>query len=137
MGAQDPRQRYLAGLLISLVVVVIGWQLLRWWTRPTAVEFDNLKYIQLLTTAVSSRNIDMVNKVETAVKQRFDAREMSEKELAHFQKLILMAREGQWEQADRGCFEFAKAQLNRSRARPAIKSHSHSHDDEHHATTHK
>lgn len=110
----------------------IGWLVLNCWTRPPAVEFQNLKYIQLLTTAISSRRIDMVDKVETAVQQRFDAGEMSEQELNHFQNLFGLARDGQWENADRRCFEFAEAQLSRSRAKTGNGGHSHGHSHESH-----
>ncbi|WP_437201005.1 hypothetical protein [Planctomicrobium sp. SH664] len=130
MEFQSSRDRFLAGFLVLFMMAGAGWQLMKWWNRPTAVEFDNLKYIQLLTTALSSRSEKMVTQVEGAVKKRFDGHEMSEEEYAHFQKLIQMARDGQWKEADQQCFGFAEAQLNRSRSRPATQTHSHNHKHE-------
>lgn len=127
MGSQISRQHVLTGLLVSMLIAVIGWQLLKWWTRPAAVEFDNLKYIQLLTTAVSYRSAEMVDKVETAIRQRFDSEQMSEAEFDHFQSLIALAHDEKWELADRECFEFAEAQLSRSRRRPPSTDDGHEH----------
>jgi hypothetical protein len=112
-------------------VVVIGTMvgLFRWWTYPPAVEFDNLKYIQLLSTAVSARNAEWVEKVAMAVEQRHADGQMSAGELQHFQTLIDQARRGEWEAADRACFKFAEAQLSRRRSRPATDdAHQHRHD---------
>ena len=123
----EPRQRWMAGFLVLLAAMGIGWQIVRWWTRPAAVEFDNLKYIQLLTTAVSSRKLDMLERVEKAIRQRHQSGEMSERELSEFEKLIQMCRDGHWSEADKGCFALAEAQLNRSRSRPAERRHAHDH----------
>jgi len=109
-----------AGLLVS--------QIIGWWTKAPAVEFDNLKYIQLLATAVSSRKPDMVEKVATAVRRRHADSQMSDGELAHFEAIIATARDGRWEEADREAFDFAAAQLNRKRSPPDPHAgHDHSH----------
>lgn len=94
------------------------WVFSRWGTPP-AVEFNNLKYVQLLRTAVSARNTDWLAKVDSAVDQRLAAGEMSSSEHDHFESLISMAREGAWKEADIACFQFEKAQLGRRRSRPA------------------
>ena len=129
----DARERRMAAIFVALVVLLGGgvW-LVRWWTRPPAIEFDNLKYIQLLTTAVSSRNEDMVAKVSHAVEERHRSGKMSESELAHFRRIIALADGGDWQTADRECFTFAEAQLHRRRSRPASESHDHSHDGHEH-----
>ncbi len=105
--------------------------LVRWWSRPPAVEFDNLKYIQLLTTAVSARNVDWLKKVTEAVDKRRSEGNMSETEYGHFERIIGVAESGDWATADRQCFAFAEAQLNRRRANPASSAHDHSHDHVH------
>lgn len=129
MFAREARQRNLAGFLILVVAVLMGWQFWKWWTLPPAVEFDNLKYIQLLTTAVSSRSTLMVDRVESAVQQRVTSGKMSEQERTHFQELIALARAGKWELADRRCFEFADAQLSRTRTKSPATGHSHDHTE--------
>jgi len=115
-------------LIVAAVLILtagVGWW---WWSRPPAVEFDNLRYIQLLTTAISSRNPELVAKVELAIHDRHRDGKMSDSELGHFDKLITLARDDQWEAADRACFAFAESQLSRSRHRPAEKKdHDHGH----------
>ncbi len=109
----------LAGLL------GLGVFVYQWWTRPPAVEFDNLRYIQLLWTAVSSRNEEWLGKVASVVEQRHADGEMSASELAHFQAVITTAESGQWEAAARECYDFAAAQQYRRRTRPATEHHDH------------
>lgn len=112
---------FAAAALLALILVY------RWWHRPPVVEFDNLRYIQLLWTAVSSRNEDWLNGVDSAVQQRRDAGEMSDRELSHFQQIITLARSGDWDAASRQCFAFAEAQQNRHRSHPATEHHHHEH----------
>ena len=113
------------GLLAAGFIV---WQLAAWWTRPPAVEYDNLKYIQLLSTAVSSRKMEMVEKVAGAVRHRHASSQMSDQELAHFEEILTTARAGQWEEADHQAYDFAAAQLSRRRSPPDPHAgHDHSH----------
>uniref|UniRef100_A0A7C2NVK8 Transmembrane protein n=1 Tax=Schlesneria paludicola TaxID=360056 RepID=A0A7C2NVK8_9PLAN len=119
--------------VVAAAVVAAAVGLFRWWTYPPAVEFDNLKYIQLLSTALSSRNSEWVDKVALAVTQRHAEGQMSDSELGHFEWLIALARRGEWEQADRVCFRFAEAQLSRRRSRPpTAEAHDHG-DHQHHS----
>ena len=99
---------------ILLTLVVLGW-LLHWWRTPPVVQYDNLKYIQLLRTAVSSRNREHVRRVEQAVDRQLVDGHLSEAERRHFARIITMTRDGQWDQADRLSFDFEAAQLNRRR----------------------
>lgn len=115
--------KWIAG---AVLLVAIVW-LRGWWITPPAVEFDNLRYIQLLRTAVSSRNSEWLNKVASAVDQRLADGAMSPSEHAHFGKLIAQARSGAWEAADKECFRFEEAQLNRRRSKPASEQHDHDH----------
>lgn len=98
---------------VPLLLAVV-W-LVQWWRTPPAVHYENLKYIQLLRTAVSSRNADHVARVEQAVRQLTAAGDMSAAELAHFSSIISLSRDGAWEQADRRAFDFELAQLQRRR----------------------
>jgi hypothetical protein len=107
----------------SLVVLLGLYLIYQWWVRPPTVEYDNLKYIQLMSTAVSSRNTEWLNRVETAVKQRHASAEMSDSELAHFFRVIGTARTGDWKAAERQCFGFAEAQLGRRRTKAPSHDH--------------
>ena len=103
----------------AAVLLIAGVWLYSRWGRPPAVEFDNLRYVQLLRTAVSARNADWLAKVDSAVDQRLASGEMSSTEHAHFESLIAMAREGAWKEADIACFRFEEAQLGRRRTKAA------------------
>lgn len=113
-------------LLVGVPAVVVCAVLVyRWSTRPPAIEFDNLKYLQLLTTAVSARSPDWLAKVEEAVESRHRAGAMSERELASMSRIIAIATAGDWATADRECFALAEAQLGRRRIQPADHAHEH------------
>lgn len=84
--------------------------------RPPAVEHHNLSLVSSLRTAVSARNATWLTGVERAVEARFSDGRMSAEERAHFQQLIQLARQGEWEAADRASFEFEQAQLSRRRS---------------------
>ncbi len=129
-GVRESRQNaIIAGG--AIVLCVTGWLAYQWWTRPVAVEFDNLKYIQLLTTAVSNRSSEMVEKVNLAVDARAKDGKMSAPEREHFQKIIQQTRENDWEGAHRASFAFAEAQLNRRRSHPPTNLHDHDHGHDH------
>jgi hypothetical protein len=104
------------------------WQLIGWWNRAPAVNYDNLRYIQLLSTAVSSRKPEMVDKVAAAVRHRHADSQMSDQELAHFEEILATVRDGKWEEADRETYDFAAAQLSRRRSPPDPHAgHDHTH----------
>lgn len=101
-------------------------------TRLPVVEFDNLPLVASLRTACSARNEQWLAGVEKAVAERHNSGKMSEAEKAQFDKLIAQARGGDWQGADKHCYHFERAQLNRTRETPAEEQHSHSHS---HAAT--
>lgn len=94
------------------------WGVFRWWTYPPPVEFDNLRYIQLLRTAVSSERPEMVMKVRQAVDLRVSEGKMSSPERAHFEEILKLADESKWKAAHQVCFRFEEAQLHRRRSHP-------------------
>lgn len=112
-------------LLLAAAAVLAG-------CKPPAVEFENLHLISSLRTACSAKNEQWLAGVEKAVNLRHEEGGMSDAERDHFAKLIVLAREGKWEEADRRCFDFEAAQQNRRRSRPAEEydhdpSHRHVH----------
>lgn len=128
--AEDWIKRRGWSIIASAILAAGLWYAVQWWNRPPAVEFDNLKYIQLLTTAVSSRNADWLTKVEQAVEQRHVSGEMSDQELRAFQKVLSTAAAEEWKQAEVECDRLARAQLSRRRTRPPIAAHEHDHGHE-------
>jgi hypothetical protein len=128
MNDRSLADRFGLHFLAILAGGMLLWQVIGWWNRAPAVEYDNLKYIQLLSTAVSSRKPEMVDKVAAAVRQRHAGSQMSDGELAHFEAIIATARSGQWDEADRAAYDFAAAQLSRKRSPPEPHAgHAHAH----------
>lgn len=95
-------------------------------SRAPAVQFHNLKLVSSLRTALSAQNTQWLDGVAKAVEARHDDGEMSDDEFEHFGSLIAAARRGEWKQAERECFEFEEAQLNRYRD-PPKEEHAHMH----------
>lgn len=124
MAIERQREFLVGGLIVLLAGGVFVY---RWWQRPPVVQFENLKYIQLLSTAVSSRNEEWLAKVAQAVGERHAAGEMSSSEMASFQRIMDTAAAGEWERADRECFALAEGQLNRRRAKPPAEGHGREH----------
>ncbi|WP_373652626.1 hypothetical protein [Schlesneria sp. DSM 10557] len=114
------------GAIGLLLVAGLIW-LAQWWRYPPVVATDNLRYIQLLRTAISSERPDWVAKVKEAIDSRYDEGEMSDKERAHFDQIIRMAEAQEWKTAHKVCFQFEESQLSRRRssAAPHVDSHDH------------
>jgi hypothetical protein len=104
---------------LAFVVLLAAAAALLAGCKPPAVEFENLHLVSSLRTACSAQNEQWLAGVEKAVNLRHEEGRMSDTERDHFAKLIALAREGNWEEADRRCFDFEAAQLNRRRSRPA------------------
>ncbi len=124
-------RRVISGLSLSLTIVVL-MILWRWWATPAVIEQNNLKYVQLLWTATSSRNPGQLNKVEEAIRQRATQGEMSPAALAEFERIIRQAQSGDWEEASKACYHLAEGQQNRWRSQapedsqqPHGRRHSH------------
>lgn len=101
--------------IIGLLALAAGIWIYLWWNRPPAVQYDNLRYIQLLRTAVSSRSADQLGKVHAVLEKRRSNGLLSESEHQHFLRIINTAEQGEWTDADVMTRDFEVAQLNRTR----------------------
>ena len=111
----NPQSLLRIGVGSLLLIIGLVW-FIQWWRYPPAVETENLKYIQLLRTAVSSESPDMLAKVKEAIQHRFDEGEMSKTERDHFDRIIRLAEARDWKTAHETCFRFEESQLSRRRA---------------------
>jgi hypothetical protein len=102
-------------LLGSAAVVAIGMCILFLVERPPAVAVNNLKYIQLLRTACSSRRPEYVDGVERALQKQKDEQRLSENEWDHFTRILADAKAGRWEIAEKAVVKLELAQINRKR----------------------
>jgi fructoselysine-6-P-deglycase FrlB-like protein len=82
------------------------------------VQFHNLKLISSLRTAVSAKNAEWLEGVARAVETRHREGTLNAEEFAHFQRIIALARAGQWDAAHQEAFRFEEAQLSRRRPPP-------------------
>lgn len=106
----------IAALLIGLAAMVFGvaW-VASWWFRPPVVSTANLKYIQLLRTACSSRRVDYVDGVRRSLENQKQQQQLSELEWRHFDQILRDASAGKWERAERAALDLESAQMNRRR----------------------
>ena len=86
-----------------------------WWFRPPVVSIANLKYIQLVRTACSSRRIDYVDGVRRSLENQKQLQQLSELEWRHFDQILRDASAGKWERAERAASDLEFAQMNRYR----------------------
>lgn len=126
LGEVPPGKWLVWGAAATILGIAIFW-VISLWQYPPAVEFSNLRYIQLLRTAVSSERADWLEKVKSAIKGRVAEGAMSEQELAHFNRVIALAETGKWTEADKMCLRFEEAQLSRRRSPPRESAHQHQH----------
>ncbi len=104
------------GITLSIAALFfVGPLIYRWWNLPPAVQLENLDCIQLLRTAVSSKNEQQVAGVKRLLDKRVVDGKMPETERAHFDFILRLAQSDQWEEANAECMRFEAAQLNRRR----------------------
>jgi hypothetical protein len=104
------------GVIILMVIVFfVAPPLYRWWNLPPAVQIANLDCIQLLRTAISSKNTQHVEGVKKLLDKRVADEKMSTQERDHFDSILKLAQSNRWEEADSECIRFEQAQLNRRR----------------------
>jgi hypothetical protein len=105
----------LFALLLLVLLSVVGILVWQAWNRPAVVQYDNLKYIQLLRTACSSQREDQLEGVRRAVSERRQSGQMSDAEWEEFEKIFALARQGDWHSADRQAYRLEQGQLSRRR----------------------
>ncbi len=74
------------------------------------VQPHNLELTVKLRTALSARSQEWLAMNETLVEEQRRAGEMSLEEYEAFRKIIALAREGEWEQAESRCVRLQAAQ---------------------------
>ena len=78
--------------------------------RPPQAAPQNLQLIASLRTALSAQNPEWLEKNVAIIDQRHQAGEMSQQEYDEFQRIITIAQEGQWQEAERQTLAFLAAQ---------------------------
>lgn len=110
----NPR-RWLAISVIAGTLLAVSLWAAWFWSRPPVVARDNLRYIQLLRTACSSRRADYVEGVEKSLQHQRSQQQISDPEWNHFVRILSDAKAGRWERAERATIALETAQLSRAR----------------------
>jgi hypothetical protein len=93
----------------ALTAIALGFLLLPGCGYPAAAE-DNMELISALRTALSARNPKWLDENDAVIEKRHAAGQMGDDEYAAFKKIIERARSGEWQDAERSCMAFQRAQ---------------------------
>lgn len=100
-------------LNLAAAILIVG--ILGCGSGEPIVQVANFKYVQLLRTAISSRDRVKVDKVLEAVRLQLSRGDMDEGEITVLTDIGLMASDGNWSEAERACLNLEQAQQSRRR----------------------
>lgn len=126
--AADPRRlRRLLGLagVLAIPFVVLWWPGCRQYPAVTSAE--SLYFMKLLYTACNTKDPARLAKVEQGVAAARSAGKLTPAEQEAFARIVGLAKEGRWEDAERAAFKFAQDQVGQGH--PAPKSDHHDHHE--------
>jgi hypothetical protein len=78
--------------------------------QPPKIPANQLRFLQLLSTAISSENPPQIAKIGDLLKGQHEANELSDLQWREFRKILDRANRGEWEQAMTACERFKAAQ---------------------------
>lgn len=102
MKLQSRFPRLLIAALLAAGVLGCG--------RPPQAAPQNLQLIAALRTALSAQNTEWLEKNIAIIDQRHQDGEMSQEEYDEFQRIIAMAQDGRWQEAEQQVIAFQSAQ---------------------------
>ena len=109
----NPRLRWLLG---SLAVAVLALGVV-WWPGcrhyPAVSSKESLQVMKLLYTACNTRDHAKLTRVEQSLEKAAKAGKLTPQEQAAFRGIVDMARQGEWERAEKASFRFAQDQVGR------------------------
>ncbi len=98
------------GPMISVLLTC----LLAWGCGPSYPKIhsrESLEILLALRTACSTQNLERLRKVEKALDQARKEGKLSQEEADTLSRIVELAREGHWQQAEQACRAFQKAQV--------------------------
>lgn len=78
--------------------------------RPPQIPTDQLRYLQLLSTAISSENAQQVARMSDLLKGQHEAKALSDRQWSEYQKILDLANRSEWRKAMEACERFKAAQ---------------------------
>lgn len=101
--------------LLSLCAILFMACLLLYWPGcrqyPEATSAESMKLMKLLYAACNTRDAVRLRRAEQRLEQVIRAGKMTEREQESFRKILNLARDGEWEQAEKASFRFAQDQV--------------------------
>lgn len=79
--------------------------------QPEVTSPEAMNLIKQFYTAVNSKNEKRLSNSETELQSLIDSKKLSEAEIAAFEEIRKLARNGDWEAAQKRALSFAEAQV--------------------------
>jgi hypothetical protein len=98
-----------AGAVAIAIAAILGLIYLR---QPPKIPASQLRYLQLLSTAISSEDSQQVARIGGLLKGQHEAKELSDRQWSEFQEILDRVNRREWEQAMEACERFKWAQGN-------------------------
>jgi hypothetical protein len=111
-------------VVLAIPLAIIWWPGCRQY--PAVSSEESLFLMKLLYTACNTKDPARLAKVEQGVEKLSREGKMTPAEKEGFNKIIGMAKEGRWQDAEKAAFKFAQDQVGVGH--PAPKSDGHRHD---------
>lgn len=107
----SPRVRWLGGIALFLLVplVVVWWPGCRQY--PPVTSREALGLMQLLYTACNTKDPVRLSRVESGLDKLAREGKLSAGEAAGFDRILGMAKSGDWTSAEAAAFKFARDQV--------------------------
>jgi hypothetical protein len=102
--------RWLALSCAVAVMAGIGIGLVRAFGEPPKIPAAHLRYVQLLSTAVSSRDASRVARMNDLFRSLHDEEKLSDSQWKAIGKILDMAKVDQWDHAMAACEKLKAAQ---------------------------
>ena len=80
-----------------------------------AFQVANLRYVQLLRTAISAREPEKVDRVIASAQEQQRSAALSADEMSVLMEISLTAKGGAWDEAEQACFQLEQGQQWRRR----------------------
>jgi hypothetical protein len=99
-----------AGLL-TIAVLFVWWPGCR--KYPTATSKESMALIKLLYSACNTKDLARLAKVEQDLEKATQEGKISPAEQVSFAQIIRLAKQGDWENAEKAAYRFAQDQVRR------------------------
>lgn len=109
--------------LLAVPLVVIWWPGCRQY--PPVTSRESLQLLRLLNSACNTRDSERLTRAEQQLSQLDQQGKMTPREKAGFEKIVTLARAGNWEEAEAAAFKMAQDQVGVGH--PSPQGHDHDH----------